>query len=303
MSIIKELADVMDESRELYRKKEDSVYLTEGENTVHLGDNEIFMKSLINGDMKEKLQMIYIDPPFFSKSDYVARITDGDETVKKHAYGDRWEQGLPEYLEMMSERLMLMRDLLRPDGLIWVHLDWHAAHYVRVIMDEIFSARNFVNEIVWTYKSGGASKKRFSRKHDTILVYSKTSRYKFFPQKEKSYNRQFKPYRFKGVEEFQDDIGWYTMVNMKDVWNIDMVGRTASERTGYATQKPEQLIERIITCCTEEGDICGDFFCGSGTLPVVAGRMGRRFIACDNGELAYNVTLERLEKQGISFRR
>ena len=86
----------MEESRELYRKKEDSVYLTEGENTVHLGDNEIFMKSLINGDMKEKLQMIYIDPPFFSKSDYVARITDGDENVKKHAYGDRWEQGLPE---------------------------------------------------------------------------------------------------------------------------------------------------------------------------------------------------------------
>lgn len=245
--------------------------------------------------------MIYIDPPFFTKSDYSAVIKRGEESITEHAYADKWERGMPEYLEMLSVRLMLMKDLIADDGLIWVHLDWHAVHYVKIIMDEIFGEKNFVNEIIWTYKSGGSSKKRFSRKHDSILVYSKKKNYKFFPLQEKSYNRQFKPYRFKGIKEYQDDIGWYTMVNMKDVWNIDMVGRTSSERTGYATQKPEKLIERIISCCTSEGDICGDFFCGSGTLPAVAARMGRRFIACDAGELAGESTIARLEKQGVKF--
>ena len=296
------MAEVMAVSRNRYLKEEDSIFNAEGNSILFCGDNEPFMKSLINGDMKGKLQMIYIDPPFYTKADYKATVKAENESVKKHAYSDRWEQGFPEYLEMITERLMLMRDLLKDDGLVWVHLDWHAVHYVKVIMDEVFGHGNFVNEIVWTYKSGGASKKRFSRKHDTILVYSKTGKYKFFAQKEKSYNRQFKPYRFKGVEEFQDEIGWYTMVNMKDVWNIDMVGRTSSERNGYATQKPELLIERIINCCTEEGDICGDFFCGSGTLPAVAGRLGRKFIACDNGELAYSLTADRLGKLGIKYR-
>ena len=105
--------------------------------------------------------------------------------------------------------------------------------------------KNFVNEIIWTYKSGGSSKKHFARKHDTILVYSKTDKYYLSLPKEKSYNRGLKPYRFKGVEEFQDETGWYTMVNMKDVWNIDMVGRTSAERTGYATQKPEALLSSL----------------------------------------------------------
>lgn len=110
-------------------------------------------------------------------------------------------------------------------------------------MDEIFGEDNFVNEIIWHYKSGGSGKRHFSRKHDTILVYSKTKKYYFLPDKEKSYNRGFKPYRFKGVKEYKDDMGWYTMVTMKDVWNVDMVGRTSSERTGYATQNRRHCSE------------------------------------------------------------
>ncbi|MDO5303633.1 MAG: site-specific DNA-methyltransferase [Clostridia bacterium] len=302
MSLIEDLAKVMSESIEKYQIKEDKVINVGDGNLLHCGDNEEFMKALINGDMKGKIQMIYIDPPFFSKADYKARVVEDGEAVKIHAYADKWKNGLGGYLAMLGERLFLMKDLLAGDGLIWVHLDWHAVHYVKVIMDEIFGADCFVNEIVWTYKSGGASKKRFSLKHDTILVYSKTNKYKFFVQKEKSYNRQFKPYHFKGVEEFQDEIGWYTMVNMKDVWNIDMVGRTSAERTGYATQKPEKLIERMIKCCTEEGDICADFFCGSGTLPVVAGKLGRRYIACDSSQLACDMARERLEKEGLRVR-
>ena len=260
------------------------------------------MKTLLDErQMAGKIQMIYIDPPFFSKSNYDAVVKAGGSNIKHLAYGDKWEKGLSEYLKMLAVRLYLMKDLLADDGLIWLHLDWHVVHYAKVLMDEIFGEKNFVNEIIWTYKSGGTSKKHFARKHDTILVYAKSAKYQFFPLKEKSYNRQFKPYRFKGVKEYRDEVGWYTMVNMKDVWNIDMVGRTSAERTGYATQKPEQLLSRMIESCTQEGDICADFFCGSGTLPAAAGKMDRRFIACDSGSLAIESTIERLAKQEESF--
>lgn len=263
-------------------------------NLLAHGDNGAFMKALLhNEDMAGTLQMVYIDPPFFSKANYDAVIhverpaEEGGTFSAKHlAYGDIWSQGIGQYLTMLTSRLMLIRDLLREDGTVWVHLDWHAVHYVRILMDEIFGADHFVNEIIWTYKSGGAGKKHFARKHDTILVYSKTKDYYFSPLKEKSYNRGFKPYHFKGVEEFQDETGWYTMVNMKDVWQIDMVGRTSAERTGYATQKPEALLERILACSSREGDLCGDFFCGSGTLAAVAQKMNRRWICCDQGRLA-----------------
>lgn len=261
------------------------------------------MKSLLTDyRMAGKLKLIYLDPPFFSKADYDAVVKAGDENIRHKAYGDKWEKGFGEYLKMLTARLYLMKDLLADDGLLWLHLDWHAVHYAKVILDEIFGEKNFVNEIIWHYKSGGTGKRHFSRKHDTILVYSKTGKYKFYPLQEKSYNRQFKPYRFKGVKEYKDDLGWYTMVNMKDVWSIDMVGRTSGERTGYATQKPEQLIERIVESCTREGDLCADFFCGSGTLPAVADRMGRRFIACDAGALAIESTISRLAKQEAAFR-
>lgn len=264
-------------------------------NILCYGDNIKFMKHIIEqDDMKGKVKMIYIDPPFFSKTNYDAVLHVGNHNIKHPAYDDKWQQGLYDYLRQLTARLVLMKKLLADDGLIWLHLDWHVVHYAKVVMDEIFGEKNFVNEIIWTYKSGGSSKKRFSRKHDNILVYAKSGKYKFNQLQEKSYNRQFKAYRFKGVSEYKDELGWYTMVNMKDVWSIDMVGRTSAERTGYATQKPEQLIERIIDSCTDEGDICADFFCGSGTLPTVAARKGRRFIACDSGGLAIECTIGRL---------
>lgn len=276
--------------------------MSDGENLLCHGDNKVFMKTLLDErHMAGKIQMIYIDPPFFSKSNYDAVVKAAGTNIKHLAYGDKWEKGLSEYLKMLAVRLYLMKDLLADDGLIWLHLDWHVVHYAKVLMDEIFGEKNFVNEIIWTYKSGGTSKKHFARKHDTILVYAKGPKYQFYPLREKSYNRQFKPYRFKGVKEYKDEMGWYTMVNMKDVWNIDMVGRTSAERTGYATQKPEQLLSRMIESCTREGDICADFFCGSGTLPATAGQMDRRFIACDSGSLAIESTIKRLARQEESF--
>lgn len=206
-----------------------------------------------------------------------------------------------EVVTIVSLRLFFMKDLLSETGSIFVHLDWHGVHYVKILMDEIFGMNNFVNEIIWHYKSGGVSNRYFSRKHDTILFYSKSKSYYFAPQKEKSYNRGMKPYRFKGVEEFEDNIGWYTMVNMKDVWTIDMVGRTSSERTGYATQKPEALIERILLSCSKEGDLCADFFGGSGTFAAAAHRLNRRWISCDIGKPACVKAHKRLSSKNAKY--
>lgn len=279
-------------------------------NILAYGDNISFMKYLINErDMKGKIKLIYIDPPFFSKSNYEATLKiksdacgDGTEKkVKQLAYRDVWEQGMEEYLTMLTSRLLLMHDLLTDDGTIWVHLDWHSVHYVKILMDDIFGDGNFINEIIWQYKSGGSSKKHFARKHDNILVYGKTKKYYLNLPKEKSYNRGLKPYRFKGVEEFCDDIGWYTLVNMKDVWNIDMVGRTAKERTGYATQKPEALLARIIEAGSCEGDTVADFFCGSGTLGIAAEKLGRRWICSDIGSAAADTCVRRFTDKDIDF--
>ncbi len=267
------------------------------ENILFHGDNMEILNELRGS---ERFSMIYIDPPFFTGADKEANMNRDGALVKETAYKDNWGT-LEEYLHAMALRIMLMRDLLRDDGLFFLHVDWHAIHYARLLMDEIFGQDRFINEIIWQYKSGGSSKTRFARKHDNILMYSKTAKYKFFIQKEKSYNRGLKPYRFKGVEEFQDEVGWYTMVNMKDVWSIDMVGRTSAERTGYATQKPEKLMERIIECSTEEGDLVGDFFCGSGSLGVSAAKLGRRFVMADTGNLAIEVAKKRLDEAVIPY--
>lgn len=311
MSLILRFAEIMQQAQEQYGKLQSGDFtVTEehgkSDNILAKGDNAAFMKFLLENGHKGSIRQIYIDPPFFSKANYDAVIKlqggEGETAIKHMAYEDVWKQGMEEYLKMLCLRLMLMKDLLADDGTIWVHLDWHGVHYVKILMDEIFGEKHFINEIIWTYKSGGSSKKHFARKHDTILVYGKSDKYYINLPKEKSYNRGFKPYRFKGVEEFEDELGWYTMVNMKDVWNIDMVGRTSAERTGYATQKPEALLERIICAGSREGDICADFFCGSSTLGAVAGRLGRRWICCDNGMLAVSAGVKRLTKAELPMK-
>jgi len=277
-------------------------------NMAVLGDNAAFMRFLLSEKgMKGSLDLIYIDPPFFSRADYGAEINLGKgkddkiPVIRQKAYHDTWENGMEEYLRMLTPRLFLMKELLSETGSIWVHLDWHAVHYVKILMDEIFGEKNFVNEIIWQYKSGGASKRSFAKKHDTLLFYARSPKYYFEAQKEKSYNREFRAYRFKGVKEYRDDLGWYTMVNRKDVWNIDMVGRTSSERTGYATQKPEALLRSILESCTKEGDLCADFFGGSGTLAAAAEKMGRKWISCDIGRLAGISSRKRLSGEGAAY--
>ena len=271
-------------------------------NGLYEGDNlEIMRAWYWDENIKGKIKLFYLDPPFFTMSDQKAVVNTEEGKVKSKAYKDSWEDGMKGYLKMLYPRIYLMKELLADDGLIFVHVDWHAAHFVRMMMDDIFGADNFINEIIWQYKSGGSSKKHFARKHDNIFLYSKGKKYKINIPKEKSYNRGFKPYRFKGVEEFKDEIGWYTLVNMKDVWEIDMVGRTSAERTGYATQKPEQLMNRIIESASQAGDLVADPFCGSGSFGVASAKQGRNFLMADSGELAIAVTRDRLIKEGLDF--
>jgi site-specific DNA-methyltransferase (adenine-specific) len=202
------------------------------------------------------------------------------------------------YLISMTLRVTEIRRVLKPTGSFYLHCDQTASHYLKLVLDSVFVARggDFLNEIAWCYKSGGASKRHFSRKHDVIFLYAKSAeRYKFNYQQEKSYNRGLKPYHFKGVEEFKDEVGWYTMVGMKDYWNIDMVGRTSSERLGYPTQKPEKLLERIIEASSDKGDVVLDAYCGCGTTIAVAQRLGREWIGIDITYQAISLILSRLE--------
>ena len=316
MSLIASFAKIAEESRMEYEKTKEAQLapsalfgeLCESHNSLAFCDNATFMRYLRDfADMRGKVKMIYIDPPFFSKANYEATLSLADSAsnkgrkVRHLAYEDIWEKGMEDYLKMMATRLLFIKDLLTEDGTVWVHLDWHSVHYVKILLDEIFGDDNFINEIIWQYKSGGSTKKHFARKHDNILVYGKSPKYYLKLPKEKSYNRGLKPYKFKGVEEFCDEIGWYTMVNMKDVWNIDMVGRTARERTGYATQKPEALLARIVEAASCEGDIVGDFFCGSGTLAAVASKLGRKWLCCDSSPVAIAACLKRFLRDEMEF--
>ena len=269
-------------------------------NRLILGDNLELLKKLRSEG--GSVDFIYIDPPFFSGADYDARVNVAGSGIKNKAYGDRWKDGLEGFLSMLTLRLLYMKNILSEKGCIAVHLDRRAVHYAKLMLDEIFGEERMVNELIWTYKSGGSGRRSFSHKHDTILVYSKSENYVFNPQKEVSYNRQGRPYNFKGVKEYQDERGnWYTLVNRKDVIAVDMVGRTSSERTGYATQKPEALIRILVESFTDEGALCADFFCGSGSLGAAAHALGRSFLCCDSGPQAVEISCRRLALAGAEF--
>ena len=312
MTILEQVAAGLGSGREQFDRimqelEYSSSDMADDASVLSLSDNVDCLKQLISEGYSGRFRCIYIDPPFFTRSKFNASVSvkaeDGSSHRIRHlAFDDRFERSLECYVENMTVRILLMKELLAPDGTLWVHLDWHSSHYIRLVLDELLGDRNFVNEIVWCYKSGGSGKKHFSRKHDTILVYSRSRKYYISIPEEKSYNRGFKPYNFKGVREYCDENGWYTLVNMKDVWNVDMVGRTSSERNGYATQKPLELMRRIIEAGSEEGDLVGDFFCGSGSFLEAAEVSGRRWMGCDNEKLAVSLARKRLMKRDADFR-
>ena len=235
---------------------------------------------------------------------WVDQITDDFPHVMNAIQGSRSSYGddMGAFLCFMAVRLLEMRRVLKPTGSIYLHCDPTASHYLKELMDAVFGRKSFVNEVVWCYKSGGASPSRaFSRKHDYLLFYVRDiKRYEFYEQREKSYNRQLKRYNFKGVSEFQDAVGWYTLVGMKDYWNIDMVGRTSKERMGYPTQKPLKLYERIIRASSVENDVVLDPFCGCATTCVAAERLGRQWIGIDIWDKAHETVISRLQHEGLA---
>lgn len=259
-------------------------------NRLYCGDNLEILATI----EKESVDLIYIDPPFFSNRHY--EIIWGDE-AEIRSFEDRWEGGINVYIDWMKERVMELHRVLKPTGTMYLHCDWHAGHYLKVMMDEVFGHNNFQNEIVWCYKTGGATKRRFGRKHDTIFFYTKTPEYKFNPQKEKSY--MMHEYGFKKSNFQKDDKGQYSWVIAKDWWEIPAIGSETKERLGYPTQKPEALLERIIRASSNEGDVVLDAFCGCGTALAVAQTLGRRWIGIDISPSAISLIKTRLAKIGV----
>lgn len=283
-------------------------------NRLCYGDNLLVMQALLNGDeatglpsMRGKIDLIYIDPPYDSKADYRTKITlpncdieQRPNVLEQFAYSDTWKEGTVSYLKMMYPRLYLMKELLSEQGSIYVHVDWHVGHYVKILLDDIFGENNILNEIIWCYKSGGVGDKTFSKKHDTILFYKKSSDVIFNIQKEKSYMGLDYSTGNKNVKLYNDNdgLGPYTLVNVKDWWNtIGMLATSSRERVGYATQKPSELLERIIKASSNEGSIVADFFGGSGTTASVAERLNRRWITSDFGKPANMIMRKRLIDQ------
>lgn len=243
----------------------------------------------------ESVDLVYLDPPFFSNRNYEIIWGNGAEL---RSFQDRWKGGISSYIEWMSDRIEPMRTILKPTGSIYLHCDWHAGHYLKVMMDKIFDKKNFRNELVWFYKTGGASKKYFSRKHDTVFFYSKSDKYKFNHQKEKSYLSH--KYGFKNVEIKKDDRGYYTNVGCRDVWDIAALRGNQPETLGYPTQKPEKLLERIIKASSNKGDIVLDPFLGGGTTTAVAHKLGRKWIGIDVSPIGCEVAKRRMEGIGAT---
>jgi DNA modification methylase len=256
------------------------------------GENLGVMDRLIK-DSPGAFQMIYLDPPFATGMDFLYSTDTGSKgRVKAKAYKDKWRKG--EYLTMMYERLWRVHQLLAEEGSIYLHVDYRAASALRFILDEIFGPENFVNEIIWFYKTGGLPEKLgFGRKHDTILFYAKNAKKAIWnPQKEKSYLAH--KYGFSNIQIFEDKGGQYTMVNCRDVFDVAALRGNQQERVNYPTQKPETLLKRMIEASTEVGGLVGDFFCGSGTTLASAEQLGRRWVGCDKGHWAIQTTRKRI---------
>ena len=327
---------------EYWEGKEGDSFEAGWKNKLIWGDNKLVMSSLLE-KFAGKINLIYIDPPFATGADFKFKIQIGEEAeeitkehsiIEEKAYRDTWGKGLDSYLHMMRERLVLMKELLAENGSIYVHLDWHIGHYVKVMMDEIFGYENFRNEVVVSrVKKSDPNIKRFNVATDMLLFYSKTKdiTFNFIPFKklEKEYWHsldapgQGEPRKFFG-KEIAPPPGRHWM------WDQDKIDKAINERrlrlnpnTGrpeylvsggrtqfldsnwtdiqaysfsnnFDTEKSEELLQRIILASSNEGDIVADFFCGSGTTLAVAEKLGRRWVGSDLSKFAIQVTRKRL---------
>jgi len=290
-------------------------YPKDWKNLLIWGDNKLVMSSLIKQGWAGKINLIYIDPPFFTGSDFTIRTKVGDEKIEKvpsiieeRAYKDTWSGGIASYLKYMYERLVLMRELLAENGSIYVHLDWHVGHYVKVMMDEIFGYENCRNEIVWCYTGPARKVKDFADKHDIILRYIKGDKPVFnidkirIPYSESFLSRRKYAEGTGGIyagkfDREEDELKEYRKGKIPEDWwdDIPAGGQISrDELLGFDTQKPEKLLKRIILASSNSGDIVADFFCGSGTTGAVAEKLGRRWMMSDLSKFAIQVTRKRL---------
>ena len=277
----------------------------EWHNMLIFGDNLQALKHLLklkeqgklrNLDGRNGVKLVYIDPPFATKHEFRG-------SKEQRAYQDRIAGA--EFLEFLRKRLIFLKELLTDDGIIYVHLDWRKAHYAKILLDELFEENNFRNEIIWHFKSSAPPKKDFQRNHEVIFRYSNTGNY--------LYNTQYSPYSESTVRRFDQidkDGRKYKIVTKRDesfkvymkkegmpaddVWYYQIVVGGATEDTGFPTQKPEALLERIIKASSNKGDIVLDAFAGSGTIGAVAEKLGRKWIMIDSSKLAVYTMQKRM---------
>ena len=307
-------------------------------NRLIWGDNLLAMQALLNQGYEGKINLVYIDPPFDSKADYSHKIKLGEteftkepSVIERLAYKDTWAGGTDSYLDMLYPRLQLMKRLLAPDGSIYVHLDWHVGHYVKVMMDEIFGRDNFLNELIWEYQGAWSETDRyFPRRHNAIYLYSRNqdkyfferthednihagtnfNRWYEFIENNKIYARHapFHDARFKTyVDNFKKEYGREPqgddiIIDFKgsvvgSVWYIKVVDPKSPENVGFGTQKPIELLERVIESSCPKDGLVADFFGGSSTSLVAAEKLNRRWIGCELGKVGIQVARGRLVEQ------
>lgn len=274
-------------------------------NKIFWGDNLQVMSHMLR-EYRGKIDLIYIDPPFDSKANYKKKVKVKGKEVENDTlafeekqYGDIWTND--EYLQFMFERFTLLRELLSDTGCIYVHCDWHKCHHLRIILDDVFGANNFINEVIWHYSGAGTPKGCWAKRHDNILLYGKTSTYTFNADDVRT------EYAATTIERFSHEInnvrgginfGSQSLNPLgkypEDVLDVSIEAPSANVRTGYPTQKPEALIEKLIKASSNPGDIVFDCFMGSGTTQAVAMKLGRRFIGADINLGAIQTTTKRL---------
>lgn len=283
------------------------------QNLLCWGENRAIINSLLD-TLENKISLIYIDPPFATGGDFNLKIQIGEDGkyIDDIAYKDKWKEGLDSYLTFLYERLVKMKRLLAHNGSIYVHLDWHISHYVKLILDEIFGIENFRNEIIWAYPAASVKTRHFFiRSYDTILFYSKSNDYVFNndPNIYMEYSNRVKnalkkdeqgTFYYRGGSHNGKKLSRKVYVVQegifpRDVWNdIPYIRANTSEYQGFSTQKPERLLKRIILASTNEKDIVADFFCGSGTTLAVAEKLGRRWVGSDINKYAIHISRKRI---------
>ncbi|HYT34810.1 MAG TPA: site-specific DNA-methyltransferase [Ktedonobacteraceae bacterium] len=280
----------------------------EWHNRLICGDKNTILPALLP-EFANAVDLMYIDPPFMTGRDF----TSGTQ----FAYSDKWQNDLDSYLQWLYETFLLLYPLLSEHGSLYVHLDWRATHYAKLILDEVFGfspnadGAGFKSEIIWHYQTGGRSQKRYARKHDTLLLYTKSAAYCFHGERIGARRGSQKRNHMRKHVATDGRVTWSirsagrlytydedTIMTPADVWtDISHLHQKDPERNGYATQKPAALLERIILASSEEHDLVLDCLCGSGVTPAVAEQLGRRWIACDQSNLAIQLTQKRLLEQ------